>query len=99
MSDVGIEFSMLRINVSEGDYRHVFGSRICNAQGKPVRKDAKALRTIRGEQALFYPEALDKVSAFVFRGLEIVFLRMTEDEVERQEPGLDVKEFVLPAIP
>ncbi|HEV2197648.1 MAG TPA: hypothetical protein VGR55_18830 [Candidatus Acidoferrum sp.] len=30
--------------------------------------------------------------------LEILFLLVCEDEVERQEPGFDVREFVLPAI-
>ncbi|HYL85802.1 MAG TPA: hypothetical protein VE263_16355 [Candidatus Angelobacter sp.] len=57
-----------------------------------------APRTVRVEQALFYLEALDKVSAFLFRGFEILFLRMSEDEVEFEELGLDVREFMFAAI-
>jgi hypothetical protein len=53
----------------------------------------------RGEQAFFYFEALDKVPTLLLCGLEIMLLGMTEDEVERQEPSLNVREFVLPATP
>ncbi len=96
---IRIKVSVVRINVSEGDHRHVFGRRISNAERKPVREgDAAMVLYGWREQALADLESLDKVSALGFRGLEIIFFRVSENEVESQEPGLDVGEFVIPPI-
>ena len=62
------------------------------------KRDAVAFCSGRGEQTLFYLEAFDEVPALLLRGLEIMLLPVSEDEVERQEPSLDVREFVFPAI-
>jgi len=52
-----------------------------------------------GKQALFHLEALDEVPALLLGRLEVVFLRMSEDKVEREKSRLDVRQFVFAAIP
>jgi len=99
VSDIRIKVLMLGVNVSEGDHRHVFGRRISNAERKSVSEgDAIAAPVGRGEQILAHLESCDKVPALGFGRLEIIFFRVTENEIEGQEPGLDVSEFVLPPI-
>src|SRR5215472_7326645 len=100
MSDVGVEVSVLGVNVGEGDHRHVVRSWIGDAQGKPIgERDAIAFRSGRGKQGFFYLEAADEVPTFLFGCLEILLLRMGEDEIEGEEPGLDVREFMFPSVP
>jgi len=52
-----------------------------------------------GKQALFHLEALDEVPALLVRRLEIILLWIGEDEVERQQPCLDMRQLVFTAIP
>jgi len=97
--NVCFEVSVLGINVGEGDHRHVIGRRIGNAEGKSVGKgDAVAVFLGWREQTLIDLESLDKVPALCFRCLEIVFFRVSENEIEGQEPGFNVTEFVFPPI-
>jgi hypothetical protein len=99
MRDVRVEVSVLGIDESEGDHRYVFGRRISNVERESVCEgDASTVPFGRQEQALIDLESLDKVPALGFRGLEIIFFRVSENEIEGQEPGLDVSEFVLPPI-
>src|SRR5216683_1619887 len=99
MGDVCVEVLMIRVNIREGDHRHVIGRRISNAERESVREgDAVATSVGRSEQILADLESLDKVPALGFRGLEIIFFRVSENEIEGQEPGLDVSEFVLPPV-
>src|SRR5205814_1999546 len=83
VGDIRIKVSVVRVKVREGDHRHIIGRRISNAKRKPVSEgDAIAAPVGRGEQILADLESLDKVSALGFRGLEIIFFRMRENEVE-----------------
>jgi hypothetical protein len=99
MGDIPSKVSVVGINVREGDHRHVLGRRIGNAERKSIREgyDVAVLFGWR-EQAFVYLESPDEVPPLGFCRLEIVFFRMRENEIERQEPGLDVSEFVLPPI-
>src|SRR5207249_903859 len=84
VDDIRIKVSVVRVNVREGDHRHVIGRRISNAKRKPVCEgDAIAAPVGRGDQILADLEWLDKVSALGFGGLEIIFFRMRENEIER----------------
>ena len=51
-----------------------------------------------GEQTLAELEPFDEIPPLLFRRLEITVFRVGKDEIEGQEPRLDVIEFVLPAI-
>jgi len=75
------------------------GRKIGNAERESVCEgDAIAAPVGRSEQILAHLESLDKVPALGISRLEIIFFRMRENEIESQEPGLDVGEFVLPPI-
>jgi hypothetical protein len=94
-----VEISVLGVNVSEGDHRHVIGRRIGNAERKPIRKgDAGTVLCGWREQPFVDLESADKVSPLGVRCLETVFFRVSENEIEREEPGLDVSEFMLSPI-
>jgi hypothetical protein len=99
MGDIPIQVLVFGINVREGDHRHVIRRRISNAEGKSVREgDAIAVPVGWSEQSLTHLESLDKVPALGLSRLEIIVFRMRKNEIEGQEPGLDVSEFVLPPI-
>ena len=99
MGDKRIEVLVLRVNIREGDHRRVIRRRISNAKRKSIREgDAGAAPIGRSEQILADLESLDKESALGFRGLEIVVVWMIENEIECQQSGLDVSEFVLSPI-
>ncbi len=90
---------MLGINVGKRHHRHVIGGGIGNAERKSLgERDALAMLVGRREQTLAEFEPFDQIAPLLFRRLEIAVFRVGKDEIEGQEPRLDVIEFVLPAI-
>ena len=90
---------MLGIDVGKSHHRHVIGRGIGHTKRESLGEgDALAMLVGWGKQTLAELEPFDEIPPLLFRRLEIAVFRVGKDEIESQEPRLDVVEFVLPAI-